>query len=234
MKSCVSAVTLNYISLVLPTGFRTLHFVSFLYVFFFSFLFLLFRFFSHYFVFVFFFAFRFFFFRFFSLLFSLFSFRFFSFRFFSFFFRFSVYRYPDKINFAKLNIGLKFANLGQNIQILFENREKLENICSIYMWGENGVKLCTGVLHNLTKYINYYVGFNMSQIIFRGKIFKFHAKIAKMDSIVVYDIHICSCISVKFCTVLVHKFPKDIIYDIKLKRSRISNFEANNCYNAKQ
>ena len=38
---------------MLLTGFRTFHFVSFLYVFFFSFLFLLFRFFSHYFVFVF-------------------------------------------------------------------------------------------------------------------------------------------------------------------------------------
>ena len=80
---------------MLPTGYRTFHFVSFLYDFFFSFLFLLFRFFSHYFVFVFL---RFvFFFRFFLLLFSLFSFRFFSFRFFSFlfvFFRFSVYRYP--------------------------------------------------------------------------------------------------------------------------------------------
>ena len=38
---------------MLPTGFRTFHFVSFLQVFFFSFLFLLFLFFSHYFVFVF-------------------------------------------------------------------------------------------------------------------------------------------------------------------------------------
>ena len=38
---------------MLPTGFRTFYFVSFLYVFLFSFLFLLFRFFSHYFVFVF-------------------------------------------------------------------------------------------------------------------------------------------------------------------------------------
>ena len=66
-------------------------------------------------------------------------------------------------------IGLKFANLGQNIQILFENRDKLENICSIYMWGENGVKLSTGILHNLIKYINYYVGFNMSQIILLGQ-----------------------------------------------------------------
>ena len=39
--------------------------------------------------------------------------------------------------------GIKFANVGQNIQILFENREKLENIFSIYMWGGNGVKLLT-------------------------------------------------------------------------------------------
>ena len=56
-------IILNHISFVLPTGFRTFHFVSFLYVFFFfSFLFLLFCFFSHFFVFVFFFAFRLFFF----------------------------------------------------------------------------------------------------------------------------------------------------------------------------
>ena len=82
---------------MLPTGFRTFHFVSILYVFFlfFSFSFVSFLFSL--------FCFRFFcvsfFFRFFSLLFSLFSFRFFSFRFFSFlfvFFRFSVYRYPKK------------------------------------------------------------------------------------------------------------------------------------------
>ena len=70
------------------------------------------------------------------------------------------------------------------------------------------------------------------KLYFWGKIFKFHAKIAKMDSIVVYVIHICSCISVKFCTVLLHKFPKDIIFDIKLKRSKISKFGTNNCYNA--
>ena len=71
------------ISFVLPTGFRTLHFVSFLYVFFFSFLFLLFRFFSHYFVFVFF-AFRFFAFLFVTFLLVFFSFFFFPFLFVSF------------------------------------------------------------------------------------------------------------------------------------------------------
>ena len=70
---------------MLPTGFRTFHFVSFLYVLLFSFLFLLFRFFSHYFVFVFL---RFIFFCFFSLLFSLFSFRFFFFPFLFVSFRF--------------------------------------------------------------------------------------------------------------------------------------------------
>ena len=70
---------------------------------------------------------------------------------------------------------------------------------------------------------------------FWGKIVKFHAKkTQKMESIVVYDIHICSCISIKFCTMLIHKFSKDIIYDIKLKKSKISKFGANNCYNAKQ
>ena len=83
---------------MLPTGFCTFHFVSFLYVFLFSFLFLLFRFFSHYFVFVFL---RFVLFRFFSFLFSLFSFRFFSFRFFSFLFVFfSVSQFTGTQMFA--------------------------------------------------------------------------------------------------------------------------------------
>ena len=41
-------------------------------------------------------------------------------------------------------IGIKFANLGQNNQIPYKNWEKLENICSIYIWGSNGVKVCTG------------------------------------------------------------------------------------------
>ena len=73
---------------MLPTGFRTFHFVSFLYVFFFSFLFLLFRFFSHYFVFVFYVSFFFVSFRYFSpcflFVFFFFPFLFVSFRFFPF------------------------------------------------------------------------------------------------------------------------------------------------------
>ena len=78
---------------MLPTGFRTFHFVSFLY--FFSFLFFSFCFVSFLTILFSFFAFRFF--RFFSIFFSLFSFRFFFFPFLfvSFrFFRFSVCRYP--------------------------------------------------------------------------------------------------------------------------------------------
>ena len=81
------------------TGFRTFHFVSFLYGFFFSFRFLLFRFFSHCFLFVFFFAFLFV--TFLTILLSFFflfvSFWFFFFRF--FFLRFSVYRYPLLVKF---------------------------------------------------------------------------------------------------------------------------------------
>ena len=81
---------------MLPTGFRTFHFVSFLYVFFFSFLFLLFRFFSHYFVFVFL---RFVFFSFLFVTFLLVFFSFFflsvSFRFFSFF---SVSQFTGTLN----------------------------------------------------------------------------------------------------------------------------------------
>ena len=90
---------LNNISFVSPTGFRTFHFVSFLYGFFFSFRFLLFRFFSHCFLFVFFFCISFFFcvsFRYFShcCLFGFFLFVSFRFFFFFRFLRFSVYRYP--------------------------------------------------------------------------------------------------------------------------------------------
>ena len=44
----------------------------------------------------------------------------------------------DIIYDAKLNRS-KFSNLGQNKQILYKNREKLENIHSIYIWGSNGV-----------------------------------------------------------------------------------------------
>ena len=61
----------------------------------------------------------------------------------------------------------------------------MENICSIYMWEENGVKLCTGVLHNLTKYINYYVWLNMSQIRLLVQNIQISCKIAEMESIVV-------------------------------------------------
>ena len=76
-----------------PTGFRTFHFVSFLYVFFFfSFLFLLFRFFSHYFVFVFL---RFVSFRYFSPCFLFVFFLSVSFRFFSFFFPFLSLQVPE-------------------------------------------------------------------------------------------------------------------------------------------
>ena len=116
-------------------------------------------------------------------------------------------------------ICIKFTNFGQNIQILFENREKMENICSIYMWEENGVKLCTGVLHNLTKYINYYVWLNMSQIRLLGQNIQISCKNRRNGK------HCRIHISVKFCTVLVHKFSKDIIYDIKLNRSKISKWD---------
>ena len=82
---------------MLPTGFRTFHFVSFLYVFFFSFSFPFVSFLFSLFCFRFF-TFRFFF-RFFSLLFSLFSFSFFfSFRFFSFF---SVSQFTGTLGFRR-------------------------------------------------------------------------------------------------------------------------------------
>ena len=79
--------------------------------------------------------------------------------------------------------GIKFANLGQNLQILFENCDELENICSIYMLGENCVKLWTGVLHNITKYIN----FKISQIRLLGQNIQISYKNRKkkMESIVV-------------------------------------------------
>ena len=48
----------------------------------------------------------------------------------------------DIIFDAKLK-RYKIANLGQNNLILYKNCEKLENICSIYIWRSNGVKVCT-------------------------------------------------------------------------------------------
>ena len=84
---------------MLPTGFRTFHFVLFLYVFLFSFLFLLFRFFSHYFVFVFL-RFVFFSFLFVTFLLVFFSFFFFPFLFVSFrFFPFLSLQVPNKWQF---------------------------------------------------------------------------------------------------------------------------------------
>ena len=114
---------------MLPTGFRTFHFVSFLYVFLFSFLFLLFRFFSHYFVFVFL---RFVFFRFFSLLFSLFSFRFFSFRFFSFLFVF----FP-------------FLSLQVPSEIFWWFSFQFNNFNSVYILGTKMVFKCRQVVKNI-------------------------------------------------------------------------------------
>ena len=102
---------------MLPTGFRTFHLVSFLYVFFFSFLFLLFRFFSNYFVFVFL---RFVFFSFLFVTFLLVFFSFFSFPFLFVFFRFSVYRYPMKAYLFKINTWVKCWKIqfSPNIPIL--------------------------------------------------------------------------------------------------------------------
>ena len=123
-------------------------------------------------------------------------------------------------------IGLKFANLGQNNQILYKNREKMENICSIYIWGSNVVKVCTGVLLYLAKYISFDVWLNMPKIKhFLGKYNQISCKNRKNLG-KNRRICICLCIRVKFCTVVVHKFSKDIIYDIKLDWSKIGQFLA--------
>ena len=106
---------------MLPTGFRTFHFVSFLYVFFlffsFSFVSFLFSLFCFRF-----FAFRFF--RFFSLLFSLFSFRFFSFRFFLFLFVF----FP----FLSLQVPLIFIKTDR-----FFRDHRLRYTCNVLSWFYN-------------------------------------------------------------------------------------------------
>ena len=63
--------------------------------------------------------------------------------------------------------GIKFANFanfGQNNQVLYKNRENLENICSIYIWGSSGVKVCTVVVHKFSKDIIYDFKLNMSKI----------------------------------------------------------------------
>ena len=59
--------------------------------------------------------------------------------------------------------GIKFANL-QNNQILYKNRENLENICIIYILGSSDVKVCTVVVHKFSKDIIYDFKLNMSKI----------------------------------------------------------------------
>ena len=60
--------------------------------------------------------------------------------------------------------GIQFANFGQNNQILYKNREKLKNICNTYIWGSNGVKVCTVVVHKFSKDIIYDFKLNRSKI----------------------------------------------------------------------
>ena len=114
---------------MLPTGFRTFHFVSFLYVFLFSFLFLLFRFFSHYFVFVFL-RFVFFSFLFVTFLLVFFSFFFFPFLFVSFrFFPFLSLQVPQEKRVKRLNRNLKMT-IGhiigeENWKTVFKNKQKV-------------------------------------------------------------------------------------------------------------
>ena len=121
-------------------------------------------------------------------------------------------------------IGLKFANLGQNNQILYKNREKFEKICSIYIWRSNGVKICAGVPHYLAKYISYDVWLNMSKIKHvLGKYSNFMQKSQEFGK-KNRRICICLCIRVKLCTVVGYKFSKDIIYDFNLDWSKISQF----------
>ena len=44
---------------------------------------------------------------------------------------------------------------GEIVKILCKNREKLENICSIYICWYIGIKFCTVLVHILTKDIIY-------------------------------------------------------------------------------
>ena len=103
--------------------------------------------------------------------------------------------------------------------------QKLENICSIYIWRSNGVKVCTGVLHYLAKYISYDFWFTMSKLNMFGEnnqiLSKNRKNLEKNRRIC-----ICLCIRVKVCTVVVHKFSKDIIYDFKLDWPKIFQFLA--------
>ena len=135
---------------MLPTGFRTFHFVSFLYVIFFFFSFSFVSFLFSLFCFCFF-AFRFFFvsFRYFSPCFLFVFFLSVSFRFFSFFFRFSVYRYPPSHDDVKPNKQTSHMHLRENSKSAPTKRRTI--------LGGNAARMKNGNLYRETGSVNNYL-----------------------------------------------------------------------------
>ena len=72
---------------------------------------------------------------------------------------------------------------GKIVKILWKNREKWENSCSIHIFWYIGKKFCTVVVHILNKDISYDSKLNEStNESFWGKIFKFRAKMLKIHN----------------------------------------------------
>ena len=89
---------------------------------------------------------------------------------------------------------------------------------------DKSMKFCIVVDHDLTNYFSHNSKQNRSQnSLFMGKIVQILCKNReKWEN--VSRIHICWYISMTFCTVVVHILIKDISYNIKLNKPKISQF----------
>ena len=89
---------------------------------------------------------------------------------------------------------------------------------------DKSMKFCIVVHHDLTNDFSHNSKQNRSQNrYFFGKIVQILCKNReKWENI--SRIHICWYIGMKFCTVVVHILIKDISYDIRLNKSKISPF----------
>ena len=88
---------------------------------------------------------------------------------------------------------------------------------------DKSMKFVIVVDHDLTNDLSHNSKQNRSQNFFWGKIVQILCKNSeKWENI--SRIHICQYIGMKFCTVVVHILIKDLSYDIRLNKSKISQF----------
>ena len=89
---------------------------------------------------------------------------------------------------------------------------------------DKSMNFCSVVDHNLTNDFSHNSKLKRSQnSLFLGKIVQILCKNREKWEII-SRIHICWCIGMKFCKVVVHILIKDISYDIRLNKSKISQF----------